>query len=202
MLEKEKILHYSREKFLSEGISKVTMDEIAREMRISKKTLYKYFPSKKELAHDAIFDMTNTLKKNFSKIIDGPFNSISKLHQISQVFFGIAKTFSDKWLDDIRINHYDLWLKIDDFRIKVIMENFAKVLEQGKAEGSFVDRPTPIVLAAFIGAVRGVINPEFLMNNSFSAQSAAQHTLDMLFSSLLTKQGRKVYKKIKTESKL
>lgn len=202
MLQKENILHFSREKFMSQGISKVTMDEIAKEMRISKKTLYKHFSSKKDLAHEAIFDMTNTLKKNLSEIIDSPVNSILKLHRISTVFFAVARNFSDKWLEDLRINHYDLWLKIDEFRIKVIMENFSKVLEQGKNEGNFVDRPTPIVLAAFLGAVRGVINPEFLMNNSYSAQSAAAHTLDMLFTSLLTKQGRKIYKKIKAENKL
>ncbi len=202
MLEKEKILHYSRQKFFSDGISKVTMDEIAKELKMSKKTLYKHFPSKCDLASEAIFDMTNTIKKSISEIINSPIDSVTKLHRISQMFFGFAKTFSDKWLNDIRLNHHGLWLKIDEFRVKALMENFTKVLEQGKKEGHFVDRPTPIVMAALIGAVRGVINPEFLMNNSFSAQNAAEHTLDMLFSSLLTKKGRKLYKKIKSENKL
>ena len=200
MLEKESILHYSRQKFLAEGIARVRMDDIAKDLRISKKTLYKYFPSKTDLIHDAIFDMIESAKKTFTEIIEGQGDAISKLERIGKVFFGLAKNFSDKWLNDIRIYHQPLWLEIDNFRSRVIEENFSKIIEQGKKEGVFIDRPSPIILSVFLGAIRNVINPDFLMNNNFSFQNAAQITLDMLFTGLLTKQGRKAYKQIKSES--
>ena len=49
MKEKEKISNYSQEVFFKSGFYKITMDEIAQGLRISKKTIYKYFPSKKNL---------------------------------------------------------------------------------------------------------------------------------------------------------
>ncbi|MBN1301636.1 MAG: TetR/AcrR family transcriptional regulator [Melioribacteraceae bacterium] len=199
MADKENILLFSRQKFLMSGITKVTMDEIAREMKISKKTLYKHFPSKNSLVHETIFDMLNSVRDSILKIIDGPQNVIEKLIGIGQIFFSIAKTFSESWLNDIRMNHHELWLEIDKFRTLVIQQNFAKIIEQGKIEGLFIDRPTPLVMTAFLGAVRSVINPEFLMNHSFTVKSAAEITLDLLFTGMLTKQGRKAYKQLKSE---
>ena len=44
--ERERILNYSINKFHAEGFYKTSMDEIARDLQISKKTIYKYFQSK------------------------------------------------------------------------------------------------------------------------------------------------------------
>lgn len=199
MSEREKILLFSRKKFLSSGMSKVTMDEIARDMRISKKTIYKYFPTKQDLVNESVFEMLDSVKKSITEIVDGSQNSIEKLTNMGKVFFGIASQFSDKWLGDLRINHLNLWTKVDEFRTKAIGENFSKIIEQGKQEGYFLDKPTPIILTIFIAAVRSIINPDFLMNNNFSAETAAKITLDFLFLGLLTKQGRKVYKQLTLE---
>ena len=49
MKEKEKIANYSKDVFFKSGFYKITMDEIAQGLRMSKKTIYKYFPSKKIL---------------------------------------------------------------------------------------------------------------------------------------------------------
>ncbi len=46
---KDRILSRAEEMFLKFGYSKVTMDEIAANIGMSKKTLYKFFPSKEEL---------------------------------------------------------------------------------------------------------------------------------------------------------
>ncbi|PKL88972.1 MAG: hypothetical protein CVV23_07690 [Ignavibacteriae bacterium HGW-Ignavibacteriae-2] len=199
MILKDKILHFSREKFLSNGISNVTMDDIAKEMRISKKTIYKFFPAKQDLVHESVFGMLDSVKKSFVEVTDGQQNSIEKLSAIGKIFFALAKKFSENWLNDLKINNYNLWIQVDEFRTKAIGENFSKIIEQGKQEGYFLDKPTPIILVIFISSIRAVINPEFLMNNSFSAETAAKITLDHLFTGLLTKQGRKVYKQLKME---
>ena len=43
---KEKIIIYSITEFLEKGSFKTTMDELAKGLKISKKTIYKFFPSK------------------------------------------------------------------------------------------------------------------------------------------------------------
>ena len=52
--EKDKILNYSKDRFFKDGFYKVTMDNIASGMRISKKTIYKYFTSKESLVESIV----------------------------------------------------------------------------------------------------------------------------------------------------
>ena len=54
---KDRILTRAEEMFLRFGYSKVTMDEIAANLGMSKKTLYKFFPSKEELVREIIYKM-------------------------------------------------------------------------------------------------------------------------------------------------
>ena len=44
--DKLKIINYAQDRFFKEGFYKITMDEISKELGMSKSTLYKYFPSK------------------------------------------------------------------------------------------------------------------------------------------------------------
>ncbi len=47
--EKKNLLKNITESFLAKGFYKTTMDEIASDLRVSKKTIYKYFPTKENL---------------------------------------------------------------------------------------------------------------------------------------------------------
>ena len=46
MEEKNKIIERTEDKFFRDGFYKTTMDEIATDLSMSKKTIYKFFPSK------------------------------------------------------------------------------------------------------------------------------------------------------------
>jgi len=73
---KYKIIEKATEMFLKLGFKSVTMDDIANEMCISKKTIYKYFENKEILisegtkaVHEKIHDTINTIvSKNFNAI--------------------------------------------------------------------------------------------------------------------------------------
>ena len=63
---KEKIISKATELFLKLGFKSVTMDDIAGEMCISKKTIYKYFCNKEVL----IVESTSMVHKQVHEIID------------------------------------------------------------------------------------------------------------------------------------
>ncbi len=201
-LEKEKIIHFTQQKFFADGMSRVTMDQLAKEMRISKKTIYKHFPSKQDLAREIIFRTMGTVKKSISEIIEGKGSVVDKIDSITKIFFNLSIKFSDRWISDLRAYNYTLWQEMDNFRVKAIRENFIKILEQGKAEGIIVDKPTPIMLEVVLSSIRAVINPDFMINNSFTIQEAAKHTFEIVFFGLFTKKGRKIYKESKSGKKL
>ena len=65
--DRKKILEHSRRKFHAEGFYKISMDEIAGDLRISKKTIYKHFPSKEELLKAICNDTTSIIQNIRSK---------------------------------------------------------------------------------------------------------------------------------------
>ena len=56
-----------------------------------------------------------------------------------------------------------------------------------------------IILTIIRSSIQSVINPEYLINNSISAQEAAKVTLNIIFTGILTKKGKKLYKTLHTE---
>ncbi|MCF8243257.1 MAG: TetR/AcrR family transcriptional regulator [Melioribacteraceae bacterium] len=195
----DKIINHATDKFLSEGFLKITMDDIARELKMSKKTIYKYFSSKDALLEATINRFQTNIKQNLESYVSADIDTVQKLILFSDMIFSITVKISGKWLKDIRTRP-EYWRKIDSFREKVFFENFSKIVEQGKKEQVIVDKPSRIILTIMIAAISGVINPDFLFNNNFSIRTAGEQTLDILLSGILTKKGKKIYKKHKQES--
>jgi hypothetical protein len=79
------------------------------------------------------------------------------------------------------------------------MSTFGSILDQGKKEGLVVDKPNIIVLTVMFGGIRSVINPDFLLNNKFSATEAGKICLDIVISGILTEEGRKIFNKTNME---
>jgi len=199
MQERLKILNFSQTQFVSYGFHKTTMDQIAREMRISKKTIYKHFRTKDDLIRACVEQITSGVKKSIEQIVDGGSNSVEKLNSIGKVLLNVALKINDKWLDDLKTHYFFIWEEIDRFREIMINKNFTMIIEQGQEEGYIVDYSSIAILTIIRSSIQAVINPEFIINNSISAREAAKITLNIVFSGILTKKGKKLYKKLKTE---
>ena len=198
-LEKHKILLFASEKFFRDGFRKVSMDELAKEMKISKKTIYRHFASKGEIVEATVDSLQTNLKRSIDQIINKDSSSISKLIQMSNTLLNIAFKVSDTWLGDLRVHSPELWDKIEEFRSKIFMKVFGSILDQGKEERFIIDRPNIIVLAVMFGGIRSVINPDLLLNNKYSASEAGKICLDIVITGILTEEGLKIFNKTKME---
>ncbi|KAB2845602.1 MAG: TetR/AcrR family transcriptional regulator [Melioribacteraceae bacterium] len=195
---KEKIILLAGQKFGKTGFYKTTIDEIASEMKISKKTIYKHFTSKDALIKAVIDDIRYPIAESIGKIVDGSENVVIKLYKISDVLSSQIPKISLMFLEELRINMPDLWNEIYEFRKTTIQKNFSRLIEQGKNEELIVDKPSAIILTIVISSIQAVVNPEFILNNNLSIRSAVTHTLDVVFSGILTKTGRKIFKEFKS----
>ncbi|MFH0735514.1 MAG: TetR/AcrR family transcriptional regulator [bacterium] len=197
MDEKTKIINYTLDHLFTKGYSSCTMDMISKGLHMSKKTLYKHFSSKDELIEAAIDSMILNIKTKIEAVVDNnKFNAIEKLAQIVVVVTGVFSKVNIDYFDYLRVTGYHIWEKIEEFRKKMIIENYSKVLEQGKREGYFVDKPNVIVITIMLTIIRAVVNPEFLINNNFSFETAARFSIDFIMNGLLTPKGRKLYEQL------
>lgn len=195
MKEKEKILDGSQETLFSAGFNKTTMDDIASSLKVSKKTIYKYFPSKNDLVMAVANHFTKKMEKKLLPIIESDKNAVEKLAELIALLSKTAGKVGDKLFSELR-NHYpEVWKHVDSFRTEMMYGNITKVYDQGKKEGLFIDYPTPIVMNVFVNSVRSTVNPEFIINNNFSVVVAAQTTFRIIISGVLTEKGKEIFDK-------
>ena len=197
--ERQKILDFCKEYFLENGFYKTTMDEIAIRLRMSKKTIYKYFPAKEDLVRATVSEFLNFHKDRISEIIKENSKAVTKLNKIFIYIGEIISSINEKYINDVQSHMPDLWKDIDTFRTKMMTINIGKIIEQGKKEGVFIDKTSAIITSVFISSVRGVINPEFIMNNKFSIKSALDETIEIIMNGITTTKGKKAFKKLKSE---
>ena len=80
---KELILEKTRELFLTIGFKSVTMDQIASELGMSKKTIYNFFENKTELVNATTNYMFESISKGVTEIKKTSDDPISELYAIN-----------------------------------------------------------------------------------------------------------------------
>lgn len=193
-----RILEFCETHFMNHGFHKTTMDDIAKELRISKKTIYKHFSTKNELVRAVFVRIRNDLREQIESIVNGDGDAIVKLYKISQIFSTRIASISNNWLNDLQYYAPDIWQEVEDFRKKLMLKNLSLLVEQGKSEKLVADYPSAIIMGVLISAVQGIVNPEFVLHNNISITQAGEITLEIVFSGILTKKGRKLFKQYKS----
>lgn len=192
---KERIVDKGWEKFLSMGFSKVTMDEIADELGVSKKTLYKYFPSKDALIEASIHRQILRIGGQVRQIVSADMDFVAKLHRLLSFMGNTITRLSKRFQDDLRRMKPELWQRIDQFRREQILANFSRLLEQGMQQGTLRgDLNKEIVVLTFLTALPGIINPDVLSRSSFSAEQAFENMMKVFFEGVLTDDARARYR--------
>jgi AcrR family transcriptional regulator len=195
MKEEDKIIELSEEKFFRDGFYKTTMDEVATELKMSKKTIYKFFPSKEDLVMAIANHFMEGMKSKIVPALNSDKNAIEKLAELNNILAKVSQRISSKRMDEIKTYFPALWNEIDNFRTKMMFANITKVIDQGKAEGLFLDYPTPIIMNTFVSSVRAIVNPEFILNNNFSISEAALYAFKVVIGGIVTEKGRKIFNK-------
>ena len=185
--EKMKILNYAQERFFREGFYKISMDELSKELGMSKSTLYKYFPSKIDILHDAIMLLISTVKSKIIGSISSDKNAVEKFVMVIKVLTATITRFSDKFMSDLQHHAPQIWIEVDQTRKKLMYEHISKIIAQGQKENLIKDYPPEIIITLITGAIRGIVNPQFLISTSFSYNDAVHYAFKILLNGIFTK---------------
>ena len=195
MEDDQKILDSIQGKFFREGFYKTTMDELASELKMSKKTIYKFFPSKSDLVSAIAMRFTEQMKRKILPILENDNNAVEKLSGLISLLSATAGKIGDRMFGELKNHFPEVWLKVDSFRTEMMYGNITKVIDQGKTEGLFIDYPTPIIMSILISSIRNTVNPEFIIENNCSMVVAAQTTFKIIVGGILTDEGKKIFNK-------
>lgn len=164
-----KILRGSVELFMKFGIRSVSMDDIARELGISKKTLYLYFTNKADLIAKILELHENESLHCFHDNAGSEINAIDELIEISRKVSEDLKKYNPSALFDLH-KYYPEIIKPFFERRKTAVQNFtAENLKRGIRQGLYRhDLDIEIVSQLYIKKLEGVHEFIFANNENYT----------------------------------
>lgn len=191
---RERILEHARDVFLARGFSKVTVDEISADLGISKKTLYKFYPSKEELLRAALHSMMRSAGWELERIISSDKPFVEKLATAMITMGRYISKFRRESMVDVQRFVPHLWKELDRFREEHIISRLVTMIVQARNEDIF--RPEvneQVLIRMLVSSVQGVMNPDALTQHSFSAKEAAHSIFKVIFEGALTDAARREF---------
>ena len=194
---KEKIIAKSDELFRLYGVKSVTMDEIARELGISKKTIYQFFKDKDELVCQATYYLLECDRKEFEEIQTQADNSIEELFLISKCLRRIFENLNPSILFDLKRYHPKAWDIYIDFKENFFMGTVRKSLYRGIEEGYFRPEIDVEILAVLrLEQVQMSFDPRIFPRNQFDFKEVQMQFFDHFVNGIFTDKGRIYYKEL------
>ncbi len=171
-----RILSAARKSFFSFGYSKVTMDELAIELHMSKKTLYQFFKSKDHLLESVIYDFFREFQEKINQIINEKNDSgLGVLKQFMSLVQSQISQFNIKAFEDIRKNNPNAWKIISFLREKMINNQLRELIKQGKKEGTVrKDIDLDIIVLVILNTVQSIAIPEVISKFSYSTEEVIE----------------------------
>lgn len=119
------------------GIKSITMDDVARELGISKKTLYQFVTDKTDLVQKVV---EHVKQCHFVQVIQKPEierNAIEDLIEVSLHLNAISRDHSASYYYDLKKYYPDVYKNLMTVRRKFMYESMLANIRKGKKEGLF-----------------------------------------------------------------
>jgi TetR/AcrR family transcriptional regulator, cholesterol catabolism regulator len=179
--------------FLSRGFVRVTADDIAARLGISKATLYKVFHGKEEILRAVVRGyLAQVLGRVEGLIADRSLGFVEKMVALLTLLGDQIARLEPVLVRDLQRHAPGTWQEIEAFRQEKIAKNFRVILESGRREGFFrEDVDLDLLLAMFASLVREFVNPAALLRTGRSASETFESVIKVFFQGILTDKGRR-----------
>lgn len=179
-----RIIGGARKHFFAHGFRNVTMDDIARELRMSKKTLYAHFNSKPELLEAAIHDKLSHFDADLAAVeskYEGDFEAT--LREFLSCMQRQARELTPSFIRDMKSVAVELWTTVETRRAAILERYFGKLFKDGRKSGLIrADLPPKLILEVMLGLIQIILNPQKVTELNLTPQTALAQTLSIVLN--------------------
>lgn len=188
---RERVMEATLGVLLARGWRGVTTEAVAKRAHISKKTLYKLFPSKEALLEAALEEL---LRVNFAKldeILSSPSPPLVRVHRFLEEVTEVITRAQVAVLEQARGVSPRLWQRLEVERGRRL-EAVGKLVREAQARGLVrPDLDVDMWLSLLRTVIVGLMNPERVLRERLSAHRILQTLRVVFFEGILTEEGRK-----------
>jgi AcrR family transcriptional regulator len=188
----QRIVSAARAHFFKHGFRGVTMDDLAAEMGMSKKTLYVHFKSKMELVQGVMLAKLSQFHREMTEILsDEPTLFVETLHRLLACGQIHAREVTPTFVRDLMREAPELIETMKARRRVVISQTFGRLLKVGQ-EANFIrqDITVEAQIAILLGATDAVVTPETVTARGVSPGTMINEVVSIFLHGVLTEKGR------------
>ncbi|MDB4923857.1 TetR/AcrR family transcriptional regulator [Mucilaginibacter sp.] len=199
----ERIIQGGEELFLTAGIKSVTMDDIAKHLGMSKKTIYQFFKDKNELVIALVKKKLKEDEDQISSIISQSGNVIEELINMMKCSEDIFSRINPIVIHDMQKYHPDAWAEFQKFKAEVLISTLEELLTKGIKQGYIrPDIDARIIARMRVSQVEMGFNTSIFPMAEFNPWKVQVQFLEHFNYGICTLKGYKLlnqYKNIKEE---
>jgi len=188
---KEKIIQKATELFINLGFKSVTMDDIANEMGISKKTIYTHFSHKTDLVHETTMTLFNHITQGIDCICDSNKNPIEELYEIKK--FVMFQLKDEKSSPQFQLQKYypEVHATFRKKHFEKMHSCTMKNLQRGVEQGEYRDNiDMEFVSRIYFTGVNGIKDESIFPRQEFPKWQLFETYLEYHLRGIVTKQGQ------------
>ena len=189
---RQAILDLAYGKFAEHGFKKVTMDEIASELAISKKTVYKYFASKEAILEEIVNQRLKRAEEVLKSVLShtGPVDE--RIHMVAEMFPRFVDADWQRLIADVTHSVPSVSKKIQAMVTYFITKVAPSVLKDGQKSGVIrKDIDVDVFTMAYLGAAKELLNSDFLAKHPVTEEVIPKQIFRIFTEGILTEKGRK-----------
>ncbi|KAF1083913.1 transcriptional regulator BetI [Sporotomaculum syntrophicum] len=180
---RERIIAALTELSYTRGFYNCTMDELAGQAGMSKRTVYRYFSSKEEIIEAVLDQFMSKVACGIERIVNEGKNPAEMLADLVKHLTQTGgRLINPLVLQDLRVHYPHFWVKIEDFRREKI-QHFLKLVMAKKEYAR--DIQPQVFIAAFLASIQAVLNPDFILDNGLTFDRAAGQLVEIFTYGLL-----------------
>jgi AcrR family transcriptional regulator len=187
-----RIVAGARRHFFAHGFRSVTMDDLAAELGMSKKTLYAHFPSKHGLIEAAVLDKFHELDGELRHITSAaPAEFLDTLHRLLACIQRHTDEIRPPFIRDVRRTAPEVFALVERRRSSLIRRHFTKLFAAGQRAGMIrKDIPARLVIEILLGATQAIMNPDKMAELSLTPRTGFTAIIAVVLEGVVTRTGR------------
>jgi AcrR family transcriptional regulator len=193
-----RILEQARLHFFEHGYSAFTMDGLAAELGMSKKTLYVHFTGKDEIVRAVINGLGREIRADAETLLhDRHLTFAEKLRGFVEGMVARMASLHPDTIRDLQRFAPELYRLVEEMRGKNIPYVFGRFVEEGQLSGDVrTDLNAAFAIEFYLHAMQGLLHPSSLERLRLHPREVIAGAIDLFFGGLLTSTGRKDYEKL------
>ncbi len=194
---RERLVAAARAQLFSFGYSGLTMDGLAAELGMSKKTLYVHFASKDALVEAILAEFMAEIRASADALFADPDLSFTvKLHRFSEAMVKRFARMSPHVFRDLQRSAPHIFRHVEELRHRNIPHVFGLMLRQGQKAGMVrADIDPAFAIEFWRPAIQSLMHPDTLERLHLHPDQMFTQAINLFFGGLLTPAGRKDYEK-------